>query len=317
MRCKKIIADVCCSLIASTLAFAASESGGDHTDAFLAQLKNPDADTRIAALRELQTSLDPRIPDAMIPLLSDEGDSIRRLAARAIGSRWWQISKDHLPRFVEALRRNEKSEFEDERNMVVRAIDLLTRNYTSNMVVRSKNKRWVVYERRGLPCLIDTQTDTEELLGWSRDNHYPWPMFSPAVQNQPLERSVSSNQPLDEAVSGPPVVMVTWHPAKEAVAVLIWQTRHANTVWIWQHRFGLRKLRRSDLIKLLHPKGSIDEPTPLTADIKEWKGDELHVSVEWGPWNATGAHQEQGAVVAWDLSKHSWRVISPAAPANH
>jgi hypothetical protein len=122
-----------------------------------------------------------------------------------------------------------------------------------------------------------------------------------------------------EASTGtnPPIVMVAWHPTKEAVAFLIGQSRRASTVWIWQHRFGVRKLQRSALIKLLHPKGRIDEPTPITADIKEWKGDELHVSVEWGPWDATGAHQEQGAVVAWDLSKHSWRVISPAAPANH
>ena len=177
------------------------------------------------------------------------------------------------------------------------------------MVARSKNKRWVVYERRGLPCLIDTQTDTEELLGWPRELRGPWAIeeFLPAGQNQPLDKSLS----------GPPVVMVTWHPTKEAVAFLILQSRRVTTVWIWQHRFGLRKLERSRLIKLLHPKGRIDEPNPITADIKEWKGDELHVSVKWGPWDATGAHQEQGALVAWDLSKHSWRVISPAAPANH
>jgi len=30
-------------------------------------------------------------------------------------------------------------------------------------------------------------------------------------------------------------------------------------VWIWEHRFGLRKLKRSELIRLLHPKGVIDE----------------------------------------------------------
>ena len=316
VRCRKIIAHVCCGLIASSIAYAASQSGADPTDASLKQLKNSDPDARIAALRELHTSLDRRIPDAMLPLLSDEGNSIRRLAARAIGSRWWQISKEQVPQFVEALRWNEKSEFEDERNMVARAIDLLTRNYTSNMVARSKNKRWVVYERRGLPCLIDTQTDTEELLGWPHDPR-AIEEFMPASLNQPLDKSVSGNQPLDESVSGPPVVMVTWHPTKEAVAFLIWQTRRATTVWVWQHRFGLRKLRRSELITLLHPKGRIDEPTPITADIKEWKGDELHVSVEWGPWDATGAHQEQGAVVAWDLAKHNWRVISPAAPANH
>jgi hypothetical protein len=186
--------------------------------------------------------------------------------------------------------------------MVARAIDLLTRNYTSNMVARSKNKRWVVYERRGLPCLIDTQTDTEELLGWPRELRDPWAIedFLPAV----------GNHRLDESAQGAPTV--TWHPTKEAVACLILQSRRATTVWIWQHRFGLRKLERSGLIKLLHPKGVIDEPNPITAEVKEWKGDELYVSVGWGRYG-----EEQGAVVGWDLSKHSWRVISPAAPANH
>ncbi|PYJ70326.1 MAG: hypothetical protein DME75_09420, partial [Verrucomicrobia bacterium] len=92
-----IIAAVCCSFIASTIAYAASQSGGDPIDALVAQLKTPEPHARIAALRDLQTSRDPRIPDAMLPLLSDEGNSIRRLAARAIGSRWWQISKEKVP----------------------------------------------------------------------------------------------------------------------------------------------------------------------------------------------------------------------------
>jgi hypothetical protein len=166
------------------------------------------------------------------------------------------------------------------------------------MVARSKNKRWVVYERRGLPCLIDTQTDTEELVGWPRDpsRRDPWSIeeFLPAMGHQPLGESVS------------------WHPTKEAVGFLILQSRRATTVWIWEHRFGLRELQRPELIKLLHPKGVIEEPNPITAEVKEWKGDELHVSVGWGRYG-----EEQGAVVAWNLSKHSWRVISPAAPANH
>src|SRR5213080_520917 len=37
------------------------------------------------------------------------------------------------------------------------------------------------------------------------------------------------------------------------------RTRRATIVWIWEHRFGLRKLKRSELIRLLHPKGVIDE----------------------------------------------------------
>ena len=39
-------------------------------------------------------------------------------------------------------------------------------------------------------------------------------------------------------------------------------------MWIWEHGFGLRKLQRSILIKLLQPKGVIDEPNPITAEIK-------------------------------------------------
>jgi hypothetical protein len=176
VRCREIIANVCCTFVASTIACAASQSSGDPIDAFLAQLKKPEPDTRIAALRELETSLDPRIPDAMFPLLSDEGNSIRRLAARAIGSRWWQISNE-MPEFVEALRRNKKSEFEDERNMIARAIGLLKRDYTSEMFACSTNKRWAIYERRGLPCLIDTKTDTEELLGWPREESLGLELF--------------------------------------------------------------------------------------------------------------------------------------------
>jgi hypothetical protein len=278
--------NVCSStLIASIITCAAFQCDAASEDAFFAQLNSPDPDVRIAAVRELQTSLDPRIPDAMLPLLVDEGNSIRRLAARAIGSRWWQIPKEKVLQFITALRRNENSDFEDERNMVARAIGLVTRDYTSKMFACSANKRWVIYERRGLPCLIDTKTDTEELLGWPRNETSGLELFLPAIGNGSLNESVS------------------WHPGSEAVALSILQTRRATTVWIWQHRFGLRKLQRSTLINLLHPKGVIEEPNPITAEIEGWKGNELHVSVGWG-------RDDNSAVVAWDLSKNSWRIVS-------
>ena len=273
------------TLIASVIACAGLRCDAAPEDAFFAQLKSPEPDVRIAAVRELQTSLDPRIPEAMLSLLADEGNSIRRLAARAIGSRWWQIPKEKVPQFLTALRRNENSNFADERNIVARAIGLLTRDYTSTMFACSANKRWVIYERHGLPCLIDTKTDTEELLGWPRDETSGLELFLPAIGNEALNE------------------LVSWHPDKKAVSLSILQSRRATTVWIWQHRFGLRKLQRSALIKLLHPKGVIEEPNPITAEIKGWKGDELHVSVGWG-------RDGNSAVVAWDLSKNSWRIVS-------
>jgi hypothetical protein len=274
--------------------FCISGSSVNPADVYLPQLKAKDGDVRIAALRELLTSLDSRIPDAMLALLSDEGNSIRRLAARAIGSRWWQIPKEKSEIYVNALQQNlrAESEFQDEKNMAERAIGLLTRRYDSKMFSRSPNGRWVIYERRGLPCLIDTSTDTEELLGWPRDQSVI-DLFMPASGNETLE----GNTPDERYVS--------WHPHEEAAALEIWYTRRATSVWIWQHKSGLHKLDRSQLIKSLQPKGKIDEPNPLTAEIKEWKGDDLYVSVGWGRDDLTG-----NAVIAWNLSQHKSRMIS-------
>ncbi len=94
-------------------------------DADLIALKSPDPQVRVAALRDLQVSLDPRIPDAMLPLLGDKGESIRRLAARAVGSRWWQISKESNPRFIaalESMRKVEDKSNDDVINMATRAL---------------------------------------------------------------------------------------------------------------------------------------------------------------------------------------------------
>jgi len=271
------------------VAFCISGSTTNPADIYLPQLKDKDADVRIAALRELLTSLDSRIPEAMLPLLSDEGNSIRRLAARAIGSRWWQIPKDKSDSYVNALEHNLRSEvdFEDEKNMAERGIGLLTRHYDSKMFSRSPNGRWIIYERRGFPCLIDTTTFTEELLGWS-------PVYNRNSEIPPWW--FSSNSPIgqDEA---------RWLD-KEVVALSVSISKRATSVWIWEHKHGVQKLNRSELIKLLHPKGKIDEPNPITAEFKEWKGDDLLVSVGWG------FEDEGSATIAWNLANHGWRVIS-------
>src|SRR4051812_22444161 len=183
------------------VAFCISGSSVSPADVYLPQLKDKDPDVRIAALRELLTSLDSRIPEAMLSLLSDEGNSIRRLAARAIGSRWWQISKDKSDSYVKALQGNLKpdEELEMEKNMAERAIGLLTRRYDSKVFSRSPNGRWVIYERYGSPCLVDTTTETEELLGWPRKENGDIDMLVCAFGNEPIAE--------DQAV---------WHPSKEA-----------------------------------------------------------------------------------------------------
>jgi hypothetical protein len=272
------------------VAFSLSGSTTNPVDVYLPQLKDKDADVRIDALRQLQTSLDSRIPDAMLALLSDEGNSIRRLAARAIGSRWWQIPKEKTESYVKALQSNLKAEvdFEDETHMAERGIGLLTRRYDSKMFSRSPNGRWILYERRGFPCLIDTTTYTEELVGWS-------PVYNHDSEMPPW--FFGGNTPIGQEEA-------LWHPTKEAVALSVSISRRATSVWIWEHKHGVQKLNRSELIKLLHPKGKIDEPNPITAEFKEWKGDDLLVSVEWG------LEDEGGATVAWNLANHGLRVVS-------
>ena len=272
------------------VAFFLSGSTTNPADIYLPQLKDKDPDVRIAALRELLTSLDSRIPEAMLPLLSDEGNSIRRLAARAIGSRWWQIPKEKTESYVNALENDRKPEvdFEDETHMAERGIGLLTRRYDSKMFSRSPNGRWVLYERRGFPCLIDTTTSTEELVGWpastGRESEMPPWWFG---GNSPIGQ--------EEAL---------WHPDKEAVALSVSLSRRATSVWIWEHKRGVQKLTHSELIKLLHPKGKTDEPNPITAEMKEWKGDDLLVSVAWG------MEEEGSATIAWNLANHRWHVVS-------
>src|SRR5437879_12491216 len=97
--------------------------------------------------------------------------------------------------YVKALEHNLRSEvdFEDEKNMAERAIGLLTRRYGSKMFSRSQNGRWVIYEQRGFPCLIDTTTYTEELVGWApgytRNSETPPGLFggnSPIGQHERL-----------------------------------------------------------------------------------------------------------------------------------
>ena len=276
------------------IAFVLSGSTTNPADVYLPQLKNSDPDTRIAALRELLTSLDSRIPEAMFPLLSDQGNSIRRLAARAMGSRWWQIPKEKSETYAKVLKKNLRSEvdFEDETHMAERGIGLLTKKYDSKMFSRSSNGRWVVYERYSFPCLIDTTTYSEELIGWSADSKRdsempPW--------------WYGGNAPIDQD-------QARWHPKKEAVALSVSLSRRASSVWIWEHKHGVEKLTHSEMIKLLHPKGKTDEPNPITAEMKEWKGDDLLVSVTWG------IEEEGSATVAWNLAKHAWHVVSQNAP---
>ena len=152
--------------------------------------------------------------------------------------------------------------------MAERAIGLISRKRTASAPVfsRSPNKRWLVYERRSFPCIIDTENDTEELVGWEQSQFMERPNFGP--------------------------MDTLWHPRIEMLAVSVGIGRHESAIWIWRPGKPLLKLDKSDFDPLLG-----GEIAPMGLDHcygKSWKGRDLLVDYtyeiskneEYEPWTA-------------------------------
>jgi hypothetical protein len=254
--------------------------------AHLAELRAADPEDRITALRAMQTTLDPRLPEALLPMLADEGNSIRRLAARGIGSRWWQIPEKRVPAYLAALQRNLKSGHEDEQVMISRALALLRRDYRSPALARSASGRWVIYERHNLPCLLDTKSGTEELLGWSPDD-FAW--FAPG--NVPLGGDA------------------LWHQKKDRVALHVITSRKSSTVWLWQHPDGLRRFAFERVLKALSATDAVHSGDISSITPKSWQGDELRLEISFV--TAKGeTFMSHEATLSWNVAKDALRVIS-------
>lgn len=268
-----------------------AQGANPANDGWIARLRDGDMEVRIGALRELQTSLDPRLPEAFLPLLGDEGNSIRRLAARGVGSRYWQIPPNRIPVFLETLARNLVGEREDERNMTARAIGLLTEKFDGPMFGKSPAGRWVIYERYGLPCLIDKRDKTEELLGWEHSGSYDGKLAS-AWGNCTVERSVH------------------WHPTEDIVALDIIIGRKDSTVWVWRHRKGIKKFESHALRELVgYRDEEINGGAGFYADTEAWHGNELRLSVDFGLKRGDKFFDVR-AVFGWDMATDALRLIS-------
>ena len=137
-------------IILCMLAAVLDQSPAAITAEWIEALKSPEVGVRRRAIDQIQTIDDSRIPEACLPLLSDEGNSIRRQAARAIGSRFYQVPKNRVGIFVLALRKCAKAGPEDVTLIAYRAIGLLTRKAASLAFSRSPDGRWVLYEQRRL-----------------------------------------------------------------------------------------------------------------------------------------------------------------------
>jgi hypothetical protein len=161
-----------CMLIALILLPLDSFAASARIEKALVELTSTNMQVRRDAMDVIAYSDDPRIAYACLPLLhKNEGSTTRSLAARAIGSRFESVKPEDVRRFVDALNECLK-EGESSRNRFdlltrncQRAIGLLTQNYDYPEVFsRSPDGRWIVYERRSYPVLIDTTTSKHQIL---------------------------------------------------------------------------------------------------------------------------------------------------------
>ncbi len=257
---------------------AAAQSGGItmsprgeviDVNASLQKLKSKDPDQRLEALRELEYSLDPRLPAIMLGLLNDTGNSTRRVAAHGIGSRWWQVPKDNLDAFITRLKTAAAKEREGYTGECYRSVALLQvaagkRIEHPEAVSVSPNGRWIIYDRLGMPCLVDVQSRSEELLG---------------VESNTREGRYWGNPK-----------SVVWHPTKEAVAIPQANRRTTVCVLVWTHGSGTRVLHRESLLEMLAKrKGKADPYMSYISDNNlKWKGDKLLVPMEFSEENVDG-----------------------------
>lgn len=254
-------------------------------DDALASLKAADMDVRIEALRELQTSLDPRLPEAFLPLLSDEGDSIRRLAARGVGSRWHQIPAPRTAAFLAALRPllADKENHPDVANMADRATGLLSRRYEGPMFSASPDGKWIVYERFGLPCLLDLGRNNEELIGWGETDREGW--FAPAWSNGEVSTSA------------------IWESQGRVVALDMILSRKVSSLWFWIAD-GSRLVRLDPVdvaAPFMPPKARLEFAGGFSATPRRWLGDEFQFELFFSTVDpVTEEYTDREAVAGWN-----------------
>ena len=258
----------------------------------LQQLK-PGTKTQWEAIYTIANSLDPRIPAACLPMLQSSYTAVQRNAARAIGSRWWQIPQDQLSTYVQALKMNLRSKDEQLVNMTRRGIGLLTRTYDGDMFSRSTSGRWVIYERHGKPCVIDTQNHTEQLLGAGL-----WGTFTPSYSNESVTRSC------------------LWHPKEDLVALTMLTFHGSSPLWVWRPAGGVRSLRFPELKTVLKNANiEVSEQNQYYyVDFKEWKGVDLDFTVGCSVGGAGEELRGLNALLRWESATDTVRFIADKLP---
>ncbi|MGC3988111.1 MAG: HEAT repeat domain-containing protein [Chthoniobacteraceae bacterium] len=256
---------------------------GVDIDRLLGNLRSPDLKVRRTAVDDIQLVEDPRIPEACLPLLADEGLSIRRQAARAIGSRFYQIDTAQLPTYTAALREYQRTATEEPRGVATRALGLLQRDFSSPMFSVSPNRKWVLYEQRRRPMIADLALHNRQLLAPTIppddvSNHFApqTRVVDGEIQEGPgrssLLKLMTTNGPVAEQFAP------CWRPDGSAVALQPEiQARFFRPVCIWRASDRACRVFTHSMFRRFYGKHFPHWSTYM--EIEAWKGNKvvLHV----------------------------------------
>lgn len=280
------------------LLLASVDSYADSID----DLKSPDVAVRRVAIDQIQTLDDPRIPAACLPLLNDEGHSIRRLAARAIGSRFYQIPDAERPRYLAAIQaclesrkgqpaEGNYAEFDDITLMCQRAIGLLTRRYDSPPFSVSPNGKWVLYERRRLPVIANVSNQQHYLLApLEADIDEP-----DDASKKSILKTVETNLPAAQLFAP------HWQPGGQALAFTLerLEKKFYHPILVWSAKAP------SHVVVLDEPFfASVLERDPQWGDTTEfvaWKADKALIRIYCAAYPAAGRPLDPGVIVSYNV----------------
>ncbi len=247
---------------------------------------SPDIEIRRAAVDAIQTLDEPGIPAACLPLLKDSGFSIRRQAARAIGSRFSEIPENQRKTYVQALKTCAADGPEDVTLICQRAIGLLTANYKFPSFSVGPKKKWVLYERRKLPVIAPV-------------NGGPHTLISPVAVDFNGKPDLLKMEVTNESVEK--LFHPHWHPSGDALAfTMVLQRRFYTPVCIWSSA--------SDKITILEAhslKGVLPPRYPAwgtTTDFVRWVGDKAIVRIyDCDDGVSASPPNDPGVFVSYDL----------------
>jgi hypothetical protein len=283
-------------LVFGFVAMVALQGWGNAVD----DLRSANLEVRRDAIDRVQTMSDPRIPEACLPLLEDAGLSIRRQAARAIGSRADQIPAKRRPIFVAALRKCAQQSDESTALVIQRSIGLLTRDYRSPAFSVSPNGRWVLYEQRRRPMILDTRERQHQLL--APRSREPWfesdkvvkrgELISGGKKTKLLKLMVTNESATELFANGPEKKTAHWHPKSRGLAfTLRLQARFYVPICLWRARDGQLTVWSASSFRKFFGKPQWG----TTTEFVRWSGDRAIIRIfdedsaaEGDPFNAKG-----------------------------